>query len=244
MQYLMVTSFDGHWDRMPNGRTYYTLGMINWDINKKVPIEDAGTIFIKIHKFTKKFEKCWQGKVFQFEKVATDKTRIYFKVKIDKTIPCPRQYFDRPEGWYEINSSDLLMKDGIITAEDIKKLTIPQLFTRLSIGTWIIFLILVSVAFQAGYNFKAIFVGKTIGTRGDVNYSTSEINRFIENHNENMKKLYESIVEEEHRAGLAKDPFEEGQHKDSIDRLKVLLEKEKQDFKGEIADILKSNMKK
>jgi len=243
MKYLMVTSFDYHWNRITNNRTYYTLGMIKWDIEKKPPVEGADTIFIKKHKSTKKLEKCWEGKVFQFEKVESEKTRIYFKVKIEKPIECPQQFIDRPEGWYDVSLLNFPITDKneeVITAEDIKKLTIPQLFGRLSISSWIILSLLIIAVFQIGYQLRGFLSIKTV-PQGIIKNYPDGAQRLVEMHNENMKKLYEAIVEEEHRAGLAKDLFEEGRHTDSISRLKILLEKEKKDFEEKVKDIIKSD---
>jgi len=246
MQYLMVTSFDYHWDKITDNRTYYTLRMIKWDIEKKPPLEGADTIFIKIDSETKKFERCWKGKVSRLDRVEADKTRIYFDVQIEKTIECPPQFINRHEGWYDISLLRFPIKDQnerILTSEDIKKLTIPQLIRTLSIGTWalLVFIIIssVGIGFQVGYGVKTGWIAKKdeYVIKSDV---VLEINSITEMHSENMRKLYESIIEEEHRAGLAKDAFEEGRHTDSISRLKILLEREKRDFEEKIKDIIKS----
>lgn len=138
MKYLMVTNFDAHWDKIKDNRTAYPLGMIQWDISKNISIENADTIFIKKHKYTRKVEKCWKGKVFQFVRAEDNKPKIYFKVQIDNVIECPQQFINYLEGWYDISSRDIQIRREIkiITAEDIRKLTIPQVFHALSISSW------------------------------------------------------------------------------------------------------------
>jgi len=58
-----------------------------------------------------------------------------------------------------------------------------------------------------------------------------------------MNKLYESIVQEEHLAGSARDVFEESRHINSIVRIKTLLEKEKEDFRERVDDFKQIKVK-
>lgn len=62
MKYLMVTNFDAHWDKIKDNRTAYPLGMIQWDISKNIPIENADTIFIKNTNTQEKLRNVGKGK--------------------------------------------------------------------------------------------------------------------------------------------------------------------------------------
>jgi hypothetical protein len=59
--------------------------------------EDTYTIFIKRNKQTKKVEKAWEGKVYDFK---DEGNKILFKVEISKEIILPSKYSNYPEGWY------------------------------------------------------------------------------------------------------------------------------------------------
>ncbi|MCS7181387.1 MAG: hypothetical protein NZ891_08595 [bacterium] len=56
IKYLMVTSWDKHWDRIEK-KTYYKASMLKGGLNKDDIKEDIQTIFIKINKANKKPEK-------------------------------------------------------------------------------------------------------------------------------------------------------------------------------------------
>jgi len=97
MKYLMVTSWDDHWNKIPS--TYYTKRMFRGRMREELIEENTETIFIKINRETKILEKAWIGKVNNF-KITDDK--IYFDVIIDKEIPIPSEHKDKTEGWYII----------------------------------------------------------------------------------------------------------------------------------------------
>ncbi len=97
MKYLMVTSFDRHWDEISS--TSYTKRMFRGKMREKLIKDNTETIFIKINRQTRIPEKAWIGKVNNFE-ITDDK--ICFDVIIDREIPIPPEHKDKTEGWYII----------------------------------------------------------------------------------------------------------------------------------------------
>lgn len=99
MQYVMVTHFRDHWDKLPNNGTRYTKTMFRAGMDENRLSENTKTVFIKIDERTKKVEKAWRGSVYAFR---IDPEKVYFKVTLDpkKPIPCPKKYIDYSEGWY------------------------------------------------------------------------------------------------------------------------------------------------
>lgn len=101
MKYIMVTSWDNHWNKLRDNRTLFTLGMIRWDLAKNKTVDNTDTLFIKKHRITKEMQKCWAGKVHDFRKVMyKDKEAISFAVKLEEIVNCPVKYLDYSEGWY------------------------------------------------------------------------------------------------------------------------------------------------
>jgi len=109
MRYIMVTHWDNHWDRLPNNETYYTFRMLKGLDSDKVEenskLGKIPTIFVKIKKDNKEFERAWEGYTYDF-KVSKKEKKIYFKVQILREIDPPQKYRKLYEGWYE--ESDLL----------------------------------------------------------------------------------------------------------------------------------------
>ena len=108
----MVTHFKDHWDKLPNNQTSYTLGMLRYGLDfKKIKKHEkkmdgkVPTIFIKVNKDTKKFEKAWVGYTYDFKQLGT---KIYFKVEIRKEILPPPSYRNLSEGWYFEESENML----------------------------------------------------------------------------------------------------------------------------------------
>jgi hypothetical protein len=64
MRYIMVTSWEGHWNNLSGNRTYYTERMLRNGMDISKLKENTETIFIKKHKIEKTVECCWEGKVF------------------------------------------------------------------------------------------------------------------------------------------------------------------------------------
>lgn len=101
MKYIMVTSWDNHWNKLRDNRALFTLGMIRWDLAKNKTADNTDTLFIKKHRITKEMQKCWVGKVYDFRKVMyKDKEAISFGVKLEEIVNCPVKYLDYSEGWY------------------------------------------------------------------------------------------------------------------------------------------------
>ena len=100
MFYDMVTNFDGHWDKIPNNKTAYTLPMLKRQMKQTVPMNPTSTIFIKRIK-NGAVEKCWKGISSSFERgMRGAKEVIWFNVSIEREIPCPSKYIEYSEGWY------------------------------------------------------------------------------------------------------------------------------------------------
>ena len=100
--YIMVTHWEGHWDR--RSRTHYTKGMIKFDRDTypipagkdvKVP-----TLFVKISKETKKVEGVWEGYTYDFIE-EQDKIRFRLEIK-NRLSELPKDYGKKyaREGWY------------------------------------------------------------------------------------------------------------------------------------------------
>lgn len=100
MKYIMVTNWDHHWNYLGNRKTSYSLNMIKWNIANTRPLENSETLFIKRHKITEKVERCWIGRVKNFERDKNGHPRIYFNVEIEREVFCPENYKKYPEGWY------------------------------------------------------------------------------------------------------------------------------------------------
>ena len=97
LKYIMATHWQNHWDNLSNNETYFTKNMLRQGMTPDKIKEGIYTIFIKKNKETKKAEKAWEGKVYDFK---DEGNRIRFKVEIDKKIPLLPRYSDYSEGWY------------------------------------------------------------------------------------------------------------------------------------------------
>ncbi|MCS7249898.1 MAG: hypothetical protein N2323_02270 [candidate division WOR-3 bacterium] len=118
-KYLMITHWDNYWDKVNN--TYYPKGMLK-GVKENELEENAPTIFIKLDKNTKKYERAWFGYVSNFK---NKEEKIYFDVKIEKEISLndlPRHLLKKSEGWY-------LIIEKVIPIE--KEELTPPLFRRL-----------------------------------------------------------------------------------------------------------------
>lgn len=106
----MVTHFDRHWDEI--SETSYSLKMLKGkmsinELQKHIKLE-IPTIFIKLRKENKDFEKAWEGYTYDFKILGN---KIHFKVKILKEVDVPSHYRTLSEGWYvESNSEDIIFE--------------------------------------------------------------------------------------------------------------------------------------
>lgn len=101
MIYIMVTNWDGHWDRLRDNSTYYTSRMLKGNLAKRMPVSGTKTIFIKRNRQTREIEKCWEGKIYDLKKDRlNDKDIIRFRVEIEKEISCLSKYISYSEGWW------------------------------------------------------------------------------------------------------------------------------------------------
>lgn len=104
MKYIMVTNWENHWDNLKNNKTQYRLGMLKSGLDPDAVglHENIETIFIKLKKGEKTFEKAWVGRTSNFRK---GKNSIEFQVNVEREIICPQEYANLSEGWY-VNSAD------------------------------------------------------------------------------------------------------------------------------------------
>jgi hypothetical protein len=101
MKYVMASNWEGHWDKLPRGRTYYTLGMFRGKMNENMIGDNVETVFIKVNKSSKEIEKAWIGRTSNFKKEEKNtKKVIYFTVTLDREIECPEAYRNYTVGWY------------------------------------------------------------------------------------------------------------------------------------------------
>jgi hypothetical protein len=101
MKYIMVTDWKGHWDKLPNGITKYTLSMLKWQWQDSQLVDDTETVFIKLERSTKKVERAWIGRTGNFKRILDRENEfIYFKVSLEEEIRCPEAYASFWDGWY------------------------------------------------------------------------------------------------------------------------------------------------
>ena len=137
MKYIMVTHWENHWDHLRDNRTLFTKTMFRSQMNKAKLIDYTKTIFIKKDRESRKLEKCWIGKVYNFkEGPYRDFEAIYFSVTIDKEIICPIEYLERAEGWYCEDAvvsipENIPARNNVITEDRIRKITIKEVFQML-----------------------------------------------------------------------------------------------------------------
>jgi hypothetical protein len=94
----MVTGYDRHWDGLrEEEETYYPetmlKGLKTFDYYK----ENVPTTFVKLNTKDQKSERAWKGSIYGIRK---NGNRIYFKVKIDSSLPNVEQFLDWKCGWY------------------------------------------------------------------------------------------------------------------------------------------------
>jgi hypothetical protein len=101
MIYIMVTNWTNHWDRLNDNSTHYRVGMMRDGMDRSKIKERTKTIFIKRHKESKDFEKCWIGTTSDF-RIGNyqGKQSVRFRVEINGETECPAKYLTYSEGWY------------------------------------------------------------------------------------------------------------------------------------------------
>jgi len=134
IKYLMVTSFNNHWDCIYQNKTSYTLPMLKSGMQIKNITDNNETLFIKIEKDTKKFEKAWIGKI---KCDSQTNFKISFNVIIETEIfNCPDKYKHYSEGWYLENW--IIDVDQVRDKQVVSELN-PPFFKNLKIGDYKIF---------------------------------------------------------------------------------------------------------
>jgi hypothetical protein len=109
-QYIMVTNWEDHWDKLNkkwNNSTIFSIDLIKDGLsNSKWPTE-AITLFIKIKKGTYEFEKCWIGKTKNFRQdLYKGNQVIRFDISDLKETSCPAEYKHYSIGWH-LNKSTI-----------------------------------------------------------------------------------------------------------------------------------------
>lgn len=135
--YVMVTSFENHWDNLPNSTTTYSKPMIRFGNQSKLDlsdlVNDAPTIFIKRLK-NGALEKAWLGNVSNFNKLPyNDIYKIQFKVLILQTIDCPPVLINKKEGWYY---EEIDLNTSSFTGMPIINIFEPPFFSKLKSLKW------------------------------------------------------------------------------------------------------------
>ena len=96
LKYIMVTGFEGHWDRIPNNETSYPYRMLKGDTSGEVLLNGTPTIFVKVDQSGLPI-KAWNGRV---EEIREAGSHIKFRVVLDSPIDNPGQYSNLQKGWY------------------------------------------------------------------------------------------------------------------------------------------------
>jgi len=97
MNYIMVTDFDKHWDKIPGNFTSYSPKMVKHHSRNAQLVSGVETLFIKKIPGRDTVENAWMGKVNDIEKMPG---KIFFRVHIDKETVCPEKYSEYSNGWY------------------------------------------------------------------------------------------------------------------------------------------------
>lgn len=97
MKYVMVTDWEGHWDKVGE-QSSYSYSMLKGAIMNPAGMADPGqTIFIKTDKTTRLPQKCWEGEVYN---IVRRREKVWFKFRLDRQIQCPEKYVGYPNGWF------------------------------------------------------------------------------------------------------------------------------------------------
>ncbi len=142
IQYIMVTDWDLHWDKLEQkwrNSTLYTYPLIKDGLETGPWPSEVSTLFIKLTK-EKTHEKCWTGKSKNFRVDPNNgKTAIRFEVSDLKEVSCPDEYKNYRNGWHlnkiRINNSQDSIKKFTQTYENLQ----PEFFKEMESCSWEIF---------------------------------------------------------------------------------------------------------
>ena len=96
-RYTMVTTFDKHWDELGDSETSYPLRLLKGETaSDDILVENTPTTFVRLNGNNHQPEGIWEGQVYGFRKTPS---RIFFRVKLDKTLPVEAKY-KLESGWY------------------------------------------------------------------------------------------------------------------------------------------------
>jgi len=97
-QFVMITKWKNHWDKLYSGRTHFTNPLIYLNQNTESIEGDVETLFIK-QGDNNTFEKSWIGKTCNFKK---EEYKISFEVKNLESYDKPCHFNVEKLGWYQV----------------------------------------------------------------------------------------------------------------------------------------------
>ncbi len=95
-RYTMVTGFEDHWDKIPNGEASHPYRMLRGDTTGDFLENGTPTVFVKLDG-SGKVIRAWSGKVDEIREV---NSYIKFKVKLESSVENFAQYSEFKRGWY------------------------------------------------------------------------------------------------------------------------------------------------
>ncbi|HYG15646.1 MAG TPA: hypothetical protein VEC12_07835 [Bacteroidia bacterium] len=103
IEYIMVTNWEGHWDKLGKkwqNSTLFTMPMIKDGLANSQHPAEAKTLFIKLSK-ANEFEKCWIGISKNFRSdTYLGKLAVRFDVEHLLETDCAEEYSSFKNGWY------------------------------------------------------------------------------------------------------------------------------------------------
>lgn len=106
-EYIMVTDWSDHWDKLASGKSSYVAGMFRWGMSKAYIRNGTPTVFIKLYRKIRdeerriqppQVERVWRGSVSRIEEVQPGKYAFY--VDLGPELPDRSKYQDLENGWY------------------------------------------------------------------------------------------------------------------------------------------------
>lgn len=135
IEYIMVTTWDGHWDKL-NGGTYYTIPYVKDGIASGAFPAEATTLFIKRNKDTNNFEKSWIGSSRNFRKdTHNNKAVIRFDVSNLQEVTCPDELKKTPNGWY-LNKNNISISTSAKPAAKTEDSLHPPFLKEMETCDW------------------------------------------------------------------------------------------------------------
>lgn len=132
----MVTTWEGHWDKLGRGETYYTLPLIKDGIASGPWPAEAATLFIKRNE-NDQVEKTWIGVSKNIKKTKSSKGKeiIRFQVANLQEVECPNELKDQSSGWHlnKTNISIPVPGKPAVKAEDPLR---PSFFSEMESCDW------------------------------------------------------------------------------------------------------------